>query len=120
MISRLLKRQIDAQLSHYPAVALSGARQTDKTTLAKAFEGHYFDLENPQDRLRLEVTWEELMGTQQLVTLDEIQAKPELFPRLCAAIDEDSKCYGSRLGCSRPDAPSPVRTHRFPGAGTAR
>ena len=56
MISRLLKRQIDAQLARYPAVALSGARQTGKTTLAKAFEGHYFDLENPRDQLRLDVT----------------------------------------------------------------
>ena len=97
MISRLLKKQIDAQLSHYPAVALSGARQTGKTTLAKAFEGRYFDLENPQDRLRLEVTWEELMGTQELVILDEIQARPELFPRLRAAIDADRKRCGRFL-----------------------
>ena len=38
-------------------------------TLAKAFAGHYFDLENPQDRLRLEIAWKELMGTQELVVL---------------------------------------------------
>lgn len=97
MISRLLKRQINAQLAHYPAVALSGARQTGKTTLAKAFAGHYFDLENPQDQLRLEVTWEELMETQDLVILDEIQAMPELFPRLRAAIDADRKRCGRFL-----------------------
>ncbi len=97
MISRLLKKQVAAQLAHYPAVALSGARQTGKTTLAKAFEGRYFDLENPQDRLRLEVTWEELAKTPALVILDEIQAMPELFPRLRAAIDADRKRYGRFL-----------------------
>ena len=97
MISRLLKRQIDDQLSHYPAVALSGARQTGKTTLAKAFKGHYFNLENPRDQLRLEVAWEELMGTQELVVFDEIQAMPELFPRLRAAIDADRKRCGRFL-----------------------
>lgn len=97
MISRLLKRQIDAQLARYPAVALSGARQTGKTTLAKAFEGHYFDLENPRDQLRLDVTWEERMGTRELVILDEIQAMPELFPRLRAAIDADRKRCGRFL-----------------------
>ncbi len=97
MISRLLKRQIDDQLSHYPAVALSGAHQTGKTTLAKAFKGHYFDLENPRDQLRLEVAWEELMGTQELIVFDEIQAMPELFPRLRAAIDADRKRCGRFL-----------------------
>lgn len=97
MISRLLKRQIDAQLARYPAVALSGARQTGKTTLAKAFKGHYFDLENPRDQLRLDVTWEERMGTRELVILDEIQAMPELFPRLRAAIDADRKRCGRFL-----------------------
>lgn len=97
MISRLLKRQIDAQLARYPAVALSGARQTGKTTLAKAFQGHYFDLENPRDQLRLDVTWEERMGTRELVVLDEIQAMPELFPRLRAAIDADRKRCGRFL-----------------------
>ena len=97
MISRLLKRQIDAQLARYPAVALSGARQTGKTTLAKAFKGHYFDLENPRDQLRLDVTWEERVGTRELVILDEIQAMPELFPRLRAAIDADRKRCGRFL-----------------------
>jgi hypothetical protein len=97
MISRLLGKQIDAQLSRYPAVALLGTRQTGKTTLAKEFQGRYFDLENPQDRLRLEITWEELTGTQELVILDEIQAMPEMFPRLRAAIDSDRKRYGRFL-----------------------
>ena len=97
MISRLLKKQVEAQPSHYPAVALLGARQTGKTTLAKEFEGLYFDLENPRDRLRLEITWEGLTGTRELVILDEIQAMPEMFPRLRTAIDADRKRYGRFL-----------------------
>lgn len=97
MISRLLKDQIDTLLARYPAVALIGMRQAGKTTLAKELQGRYFDLENPQDQLRLEITWEELTRTQELIILDEIQAMPEMFPRLRAAIDADRKRYGRFL-----------------------
>ncbi|HEX2163137.1 MAG TPA: AAA family ATPase, partial [Thermoanaerobaculia bacterium] len=46
-------------LDHFPVVALLGARQVGKTTLARAYaerrkgEVHRFDLENPDDLARL-------------------------------------------------------------------
>ncbi|MCZ6635918.1 MAG: ATP-binding protein [bacterium] len=89
MITRSLQNHLQTQLAHYPAVALLGARQVGKTTLAKTFGGHYYDLENPQDRLRLDIEWEERVNAVSLMILDEAQTMPEIFPRLRSAIDTD-------------------------------
>ena len=97
MIPRYLENHLHTQLAHYPAVALLGARQVGKTTLAKKFDGHYYDLENPQDRLRLDIEWEERVNAAPLIILDEAQAVPELFPRLRAAIDADRARNGRFL-----------------------
>ena len=97
MIPRHLEHHLLTQLENYPAVALLGARQVGKTTLAKKLGGHYFDLENPQDRLRLDIEWETLAAMPQLLILDEAQAMPEIFPRLRAAIDADRQRQGRFL-----------------------
>ena len=52
MVKRHLANLIKAHLKNYPAVALLGARQSGKTTLAKTFSELYFDLELEQDKLR--------------------------------------------------------------------
>jgi len=70
-------------------VVLLGPRQCGKTTLARSLAGHYFDLEQDADRLRLETTWPEIESARNLVALDEAQTWPELFPRLRGAIDAD-------------------------------
>lgn len=49
--------------------------------------GAYFDLEQPEDRLRLDVEWEALVESNRLVVLDEAQSHPPIFPRLRGAID---------------------------------
>lgn len=97
MITRLLKEHLQNQLKRYPAVALLGARQTGKTTLAREFDGRYFDLERPQDRLRLDIEWENLIEAPHLLILDEAQTMPEVFPRLRSAIDEDRRRSGRFL-----------------------
>ena len=97
MISRLLTAQLQTHLQHYPAVALLGARQVGKTTLAKQLGGYYLDLENPQDRLRLDIECENLRERPQLLILDEAQAMPEIFPRLRVAIDADRQRLGRFL-----------------------
>lgn len=74
-------------LRRSPAVALLGPRQSGKTTLAKSLGGRYFDLEQEEDRLRLDVEWDRLAAGRALVVLDEAQAHPALFPRLRGAID---------------------------------
>lgn len=89
MIIRFLQNHLQTQLAHYPAVALLGARQVGKTTLAKTLGGQYYDLESPQDRLRLDIEWEERVNAVSLMILDEAQTMPEIFPRLRSAIDTD-------------------------------
>lgn len=97
MIPRLLSSQVRVQLEKYPAVALLGPRQVGKTTLAKALGGMYFDLENQQDQLRINIEWDYIIQTGQLLIFDEAQCMPEIFPRLRAAIDKNRKQNGRFL-----------------------
>jgi hypothetical protein len=98
MIQR--RKQIGALsslLKAYPIVAILGARQVGKTTLAKQLlkerqersqpEHHVFDLERQSDSARLadpELALEPLRG---LVVIDEIQRQPNLFPMLRVLAD---------------------------------
>lgn len=79
-------------LRRNPVVALLGARQVGKTTLARQLAGEssgaeLFDLERAADVARLsepELTLDPLRG---LVVLDEIQRRPDLFPALRVLAD---------------------------------
>lgn len=97
MIRRRVQSLVRDRLSRYPAVGLTGPRQCGKTTLARMVGGHYFDLEQEPERLRLDLEWEEIESTHGLVILDEAQSWPELFPRLRGAIDRDRKRCGRFL-----------------------
>jgi predicted AAA+ superfamily ATPase len=85
------------RLRTYPAVALVGPRQCGKTTLARALNGVYFDIEQPAERLRLDLQWVDLLRSKQLVMLDEAQSWPELFVRLRGAIDTERQRRGRFL-----------------------
>jgi predicted AAA+ superfamily ATPase len=87
MIQRKVAPLIVSRLAQFPAVALLGARQVGKTTLAKSFSKVYFDLELEEERLRLDLQWPEIQTKDGLVVLDEAQNFPEIFPRLRSAID---------------------------------
>lgn len=97
MIERLAAKVVRERLRRSPAVGLIGPRQCGKTTLARALEGRYFDLEVESERLRLDLQWKSLTESEGLVILDEAQAWPEVFPRLRAAIDERRKVMGRFL-----------------------
>jgi uncharacterized protein len=97
MIERGLKHLVKRLLSEYPALALVGARQSGKTTLARSFDGTYFDLEQDADRLRLDLKWKALTEDDRLIILDEAQSWPEIFPRLRGTIDSDRKRAGRFL-----------------------
>ena len=70
---------------------LLGPRQCGKTTLARQFmpadERNYFDLEDPDDLLRLEDAKSELTSLRGLIVVDEIHRKSELFPLLRVLLD---------------------------------
>ncbi len=74
-------------------VALLGARQVGKTTLARLIAERrrgkvtVFDLEDPVDLDRLEDPGLRLRPLRGLVVIDEIQRRPELFPLLRVLAD---------------------------------
>ncbi len=89
MIKRILESKIESELKHFPAVAILGARQTGKTTLAKRLMEiiskpcFYLDLENPEDIAMLTNPLAFFRAnTDKCIILDEIQRMPELFPLL--------------------------------------
>ncbi len=89
---------VKSRLKMFPAVALIGPRQCGKTTLARGLSARYFDLEEPGDRLRLDVGWEEAVAPAAgPAVFDEAQAWPEVFPRLRAAIDRHPRRNGRFL-----------------------
>ena len=97
MIPRRVTQVVARRLAEYPAVTLVGPRQSGKTTLAKSIGGHYFDLEQEGERLRLDIEWPELVARKRLIILDEAQAWPEVFSRLRGAIDQDRARLGRFL-----------------------
>ena len=86
-------------LRRHPVVAIIGARQVGKSTLARLVARVYpgaittFDLENDEDLARLSDPILALKKLKGLVILDEVQHRPDLFPSL-------------RVLADRPDAPA--------------
>ncbi len=102
MIDRQITEKLQATIAQVPAVALLGARQVGKTTLAKniasTIDSVYLDLEAPEDLLKLSDPGSFLSThTDKLVILDEIQRAPELFPVLRGLIDKNRE-RGRRSG----------------------
>ena len=84
-VARLLRR--------FPVVAILGARQVGKTTLAGEIvrasksRSSRFDLENPSDLARLADPMLALQGLTGIIVLDEVQRRPDLFAALRVLAD---------------------------------
>ncbi|PCH56401.1 MAG: ATPase [Legionellales bacterium] len=107
-----IKRNITAKarilLQQFPVLAILGARQTGKTTLAKQLgaDWRYFDLEKTQDRILIEN--DPLFFLQQYpeqIIVDEAQLCPELFTTLRGVIDANRAQKGRFIitGSSSPE-----------------
>ena len=95
-LPRIIEAEFLTVLNNFPAVALLGPRQVGKTTLVKMIKDKlncdsiYLDLENPADFGALDHPIEFFKATQgRLLIIDEVQRKPDLFPVLRSAIDEN-------------------------------
>lgn len=101
---------LTTQLRRFPVVAIIGARQVGKTTLARCLADTHdgpvtrFDLEDPDDLARLQEPKLALAGLQGLVILDEIQRRPELFPILRVLVDRpENRARFLILGSASPE-----------------
>lgn len=97
MISRSFQPLLCKRLEAFPAVTLSGPRQCGKTTLARSLGGAYFNLEAPEEQVRLDANWPQIMAGGELAIFDEAQHWPEIFTRLRGEIDKDRKRNGRFL-----------------------
>ncbi|MEI6138124.1 MAG: ATP-binding protein [Mariniphaga sp.] len=95
MINRRIIADIKDSLSFFPVVSIIGPRQVGKTTLAKQIISDstrptlYLDLELHSDLYKLKEA--ELFLSQhsdQLIVIDEVQNKKELYPLLRALVDK--------------------------------
>ena len=94
MLERWIRQRLKKSISRNPAVALLGARQVGKTTLAKTvakdMSSIYLDLESPEDLAKLtDPTTFLLSHRDKIIILDEIQRAPDLFMVLRGLIDQN-------------------------------
>ena len=91
-------KRIERLFKTHKAIALLGARQCGKTTLARMYaralpdqtQIHIFDLEDPVDLERLQNPMTILKQLSGLIIIDEVQRRPDLFPMLRVLIDNES------------------------------
>jgi uncharacterized protein len=99
MIQRIELTELVNLLKYNPVVALLGARQIGKTTLAKLYakkskkDTLYLDLELESHFYRLQNDAESylLKNIDKLIIIDEVQRMPKLFALLRALVDIDRK-----------------------------
>ena len=89
-----LRTVMQQRLQESRALALLGARQVGKTTLAKAYAAEhrfpYFDLEDPAAMAALAQPRDvlgSLLERGDCIVIDEVQRHPALFPILRSLID---------------------------------
>jgi uncharacterized protein len=94
----ILRKQLtplESRFRQYPVVALLGARQVGKSTLAKLIAPErllYLDLERTSDLNKLtdpEAYF--VANTDKLICLDEIQRLPDIFPLLRSLVDASGR-----------------------------
>lgn len=93
-ISRQIAVKIEQQKSKFPIIALTGPRQSGKTTLLKElFSGYrYVSLENPDVRaFAIEDPVGFLKLYNQQVIFDEVQRVPELFSYIQGIVDDSGQ-----------------------------
>jgi predicted AAA+ superfamily ATPase len=104
------RARVTSRLRTSPVVAILGARQVGKSTLARSVAWRWpgastaFDLEDAADLARLADPALALRGRQGLVVIDEIHRRPDLFPTLRVLADRPGRpARFLVLGSASPD-----------------
>jgi predicted AAA+ superfamily ATPase len=99
-IKRSILDTVIKRLQHEQVVALTGARQTGKTTLCETqlpellnLPSTYISFDDPEERLRFQRSAVQILEsfTTPLVVLDEVQKIPQLFDPLKLVVDREQK-----------------------------
>lgn len=101
-VQRKLKTAVEKARRGFPAVLITGPRQSGKTTFLQAeygSESHYVSFDDPLQRAFAAEDPNGFLGQfpEKPVILDEIQYVPELFPYLKMIIDTDRSRNGKFL-----------------------
>ncbi len=108
-IKRLEELQIQKYLPDIPVVAIVGARQVGKTTLAKSLLANFndvifLDLEKNSDRQIIENTEKFLnLNKGKVICIDEIQMMPQVFAEMRNFVDNNENTKFIVLGSSSPN-----------------
>lgn len=96
MIQRMTESVLAEIISNFPVLGIIGPRQSGKTTASKhlmtllssTISFLYLDLENPEDAAKIsDPVLFFKMNMDKCIILDEIQARPDLFPVIRAMVD---------------------------------
>lgn len=94
MIKRTIERKLLEMANKFPVIAITGPRQSGKTTLCKKlFKNHkYVSLENPDMREFAQLDAKGFIEEyRRNVIIDEIQNVPQLFSYIQGVVDDDNK-----------------------------
>lgn len=109
MILRKLKSDIDRHRGNIPVIAIIGARQVGKTTLAKNLiakndDAVFLDLEKNSDRQIISETEDFLiLNKGKTICIDEIQMMPEILYEIRNFVDNHPDTKFILLGSSSPN-----------------
>jgi predicted AAA+ superfamily ATPase len=91
MIPRTVTPKV-LELAHkFPVVAITGPRQSGKTTLIRSIfpDYHYANLENPVERRFALEDPQSFLAQSKKIIIDEVQRVPEIFSYIQVMVDDD-------------------------------
>lgn len=95
--SRILESSIKEYLHLFPALGITGPRQSGKSTLLKHLmpDYQYVTFDDPQmQAFLLEDPQKFIQAYSEKVIFDEVQKAPDLFPLIKISIDQNRNAYG--------------------------
>ncbi len=93
MISRTITPKVLELSRKFPVIAITGPRQSGKTTLIRNIfpDYRYFNLENPVERNFALEDPQSFLAQSKKIIIDEVQRVPELFSYIQVLVDDDPK-----------------------------